>query len=138
MKDPFQDPENAARMQKALDAIQTCREEIDNLREWTTGLLDAEENEPKEGCSCVRDELFDMDTLLFSIHRMLHLVGSGLVTHLNAIDHHERGRELRDKALEAVEAGAAQTWKVGDGVSLTVVPLPVNLEDQEPDPGDIH
>lgn len=136
MNSPFQKPEDRARIQKVLDSIITTRETIDDAREWLTKCLDEAEDE--EGCSCVHDEVFELDTLLFSVYRIMHLVGSGIVSHLNSVDVHEAAQHARKQgAIPVVGVAVAVPHQLTDD-ETTATPMPVDVDDKGPGPNGAH
>ena len=138
MNHPFEKNEDRERMNKVLASITEARNEIDTAREWLAPQLDANSGEAdSEGCTCVYSEAFDLDALLFSAHRMLHLIGSGMVTHLNTMDQHEFAKKANAMVINVGEA-VPQATDVAGPSDVEVGPLPVDAEDKGPGPHGVH
>lgn len=135
MKDPFEKVEDQNRMRRLLDRVNELREMIDDMREWLGPQIDAPEKESE--CSCIKDNLFEMDTLLFAMYRTLHLYASGVITYLSNIESHESHRKVMELTPE--QSGLFETLMGSPAdVSEIVTPLPVESDDEGPGPNGVH
>lgn len=140
MKDPLSDKSAHEKVEALLKVMRTAQERIADVREILAEALEADKGKPKgpdtSGCSCVHDEVFSLDCLLFAIHQTMHLYGSGIVTHLGTIDVHEKGAQMQTVALDP-----ALEKKLKDGtatVAEIVTALPNTIEDDGPGPDGAH
>ncbi len=105
MKRPFNDEAERNSLQSMLDSFKMIQEQVSELREKIHEVLDAEEGIDGQDCTCIAEELGDMEATLFGVANVLHVYGCQLLSHVKHMDVHEAQKNVTAKIMETERIG---------------------------------